>query len=307
MPETVERLGKLLERYQRRRRGVAGKRRASIPTGISELDEALPHGGLPAGSVIEVLSGGSGSGARTLALRIAIRAACVDAQSAIRNPQSAIRNVVVVDRDGDFYPPAAVALGLAVDRLLVVRVRGPAEAFWATDQALRCRAVGAVVATRLELDSARSRRLQLAAEGSGGVALVLGLGSGRRHTFAAVQLLVEPVSPVEVMREFSPSPLERVGDPHPAGSAKRQSHFSAFYQDRCASRAGRTSHISAQGGAGAVVEFSRGRRCLIRVLKVPEGRPVEPVVMGLSDETFDVSLSAVSADRAAGNCRRLSA
>ena len=70
--------------------------------------------------------------------------------------------------DGHFYPPAAVRLGIALDRLLLVRVDNRADHDWALDQALRCPAVAAVMAwpeaLAGRLDGRTFRRLQLAAE-----------------------------------------------------------------------------------------------------------------------------------------------
>lgn len=88
---TLDRLRKLLDRHQKRSGG--GRVRSGIvSTGFERLDEALPGGGLPTGSVIEVLCGGSGAGAWTLALRIADCRLRIppapDPQSAIHNLQS---------------------------------------------------------------------------------------------------------------------------------------------------------------------------------------------------------------------------
>ncbi len=275
---TLDRLRKLLNRHQQRSRVAPGV----VSTGFERLDEALPGGGLPSGSVIEVLSGGSGTGAWTLALRIA---GCRLGIADFGCTQSATRDVVVVDCDGDFYPPAAMAMGFSADRLLVVRVRKSADAFWATDQALRCRAVGAVIATRLVLDAAGSRRLQLAAEASGGVGLVLAPASSRSHTFAAVQLLVEPVSWGHYESQSG------VAWPRLRG------------HENVRSRRADAKHAHASGGMPPGV----ARRFRITVLKMRGRKPVEPVIVGLSDESFDVPLSSVPTDRTASDRARRSA
>lgn len=195
---TIERLRSMLERHggtKARKHGGGG--REKISTGIRALDEVLPRGGLPAGAVIEVLSAEIGVGARTLALRAAMHAAGgvpphLPLRASVPSSLHPFRkSVVVVDCDGDFYPPGAAAMGMRLDRLLVVRVRNAADAFWAVEQSLRCEAVAAVVATRLPLDELRSRRLQLAAESSGSIGLIVAPAGTRRHTFAAVRLLVE--------------------------------------------------------------------------------------------------------------------
>lgn len=176
-PQTLDRLRRLLQRYQRRR----GCSRQHTPTHLAPLDRALPHGGLPAGAVTEIYWTTPGSGATTLAFRIA---------RAVAGPS---RAVLLVDTRGDFYPPAAWQLGLDPHQLLVVRTRQVRSALWALDQALRCRAVAVVIAMLDELANADSRRLQLAAEVGGNVGLLLRPGADRSRSFAAVQMLVEPV------------------------------------------------------------------------------------------------------------------
>ncbi len=140
----------------------------------------LPQGGLPAGAVTEVLAAEDGVGSMSLALRVAQRAAGSDGR------------VIFVDTWGDFYPPAAFAMGLVSQQLVVVRSRRAAEALWACDQALRCRGVSAVIARLRYLDGRTSRRMQLAAESSGAVGLILRPAANGARTFAAVQLRVDP-------------------------------------------------------------------------------------------------------------------
>lgn len=101
--------------------------------------------------------------------------------------------IVFVDTAGDFYPPAAWVCGIALDRLIVIRPARQADAFWATDQALRCPAVSVVVASLSLSDSRLSRRLQLAAESSGSIGVILRPANQRGSSFAAIQILVEGV------------------------------------------------------------------------------------------------------------------
>ena len=222
--------------------------------------------------MIEVLSEGMGCGAGTLALRTAL--------NAVGGGDS---RLVVVDCDGDFYPPAAAAMGLPVDRLVVVRAGRAADAFWATEQALRCRSVGAVVATRLVLDEVRSRRLQLAAERSGGMALVLSpfKKAAGRHSFAAVRLLIEPVAVAAREGEAPAEPGPRLLD----WSLPHRNRFRRSTADDSSA--------------------SSGRRLRVTILKVREGMPVEPVILDVADETFDVPLHSVSVDREAEEKRSI--
>lgn len=130
-------------------------------SGCSALDQLLPDDGFRRGTLVEWFAAGSGSGAGILAM-IAARQACVQGGS-----------LVVVDRSQKFYPPAAAALSLDLNRLIVVRPRNQQDEHWALDQALRCKAVSAVWAPVENLDERTFRRLQLAAETSGCLGLLM--------------------------------------------------------------------------------------------------------------------------------------
>jgi len=158
-------------------------RRRAVPIGVgcAALDRCLPGGGVLPGTLIEWLAPCRGSGAALLAL-LAARAVCRDGAA-----------LVVVDRDGQFYPPAAAALGIDLQRMILVRPNSPDEHRWALDQALRCQVVGAVWTAIDRLDARTFRRLQLAAEQSGTVGLLLRNAAVRgRPSWAEVQLLVQP-------------------------------------------------------------------------------------------------------------------
>jgi len=103
------------------------------------------------------------------------------------------RCIIVVDTFGDFYSPAAWQHGIAPDRLIVLRTTNVRDALWAMDQSLRCPAVAAVIAPFTQLDERESRRLQLAAESTGCIGLILRPAKHRGKSFAAVQMLVESV------------------------------------------------------------------------------------------------------------------
>ena len=149
------------------------------------LDGLLGEGGFRRGTLTEWLADEAGGGATTLGMLLA-REACREGGT-----------LVVVDRQRQFYPPAAVRLGIALERLLVVHVDNRADHNWALDQALRCPAVAAVLAWPESLDGrldARTfRRLQLAAEQSGTLGLMIRPASVRHEpSWADVRLLVEP-------------------------------------------------------------------------------------------------------------------
>lgn len=107
------------------------------------------------GGLVEWLVEGEGSGGGILAWWLAWRAC------------GQHRILVVADREGRFYPPAAAAWGCDLDRVIVLRPRDPQDEAWGIDQALRCSAVGAVWSWQERLSERTFRRWQLAAEAGG--------------------------------------------------------------------------------------------------------------------------------------------
>lgn len=149
----------LLASYEERK-GLRGAAHGRYATGLPMLDRAL-GGGLVRGTVCPITSPAEGLGALTLGMRIA---------GGAQNINSCI---FLVDTPGDFYAPAAMGLGIDLDRLVIVRPARAADAVWAMEQILRCGAAGMVVGRLSALDERARRRLQLAAEGGRGVGLLV--------------------------------------------------------------------------------------------------------------------------------------
>ena len=158
--------------------GLTGK--ATISSGCSMLDSALPGGGYSPGTIVEWVdggerasrgfgsSGGFGNGSFYLALTAA-RCAMQDSN----------KYLVVIDSEESFYPPAALYMGIAMERVIVLRPPSFEDAMWAIDQSLRSSAVAAVVARLEKLSDLNARRFQLAAEQNGALGLFLRPASAR--------------------------------------------------------------------------------------------------------------------------------
>jgi hypothetical protein len=152
-----------------------------ISTGCPALDQRLPWGGLRRGSLVEWLCEEPGCGAGAFAL------------SAAREAQRDGGAILVVDRSGTFYPPAAAARRLDLNSLVVVHPANERDEQWALDQALRCEHVAAVLAWPRRLNDHAFRRLQLAAEISGAMGLLLRPASAQREpSWADVRMMVTP-------------------------------------------------------------------------------------------------------------------
>jgi protein ImuA len=86
---------------------------------------------------------------------------------------AAAGHAVWIGPRGDLFAPGLAALGLAPERLIVVRARGRDAILWALEEALRSPGLAAARAEVERLDLTASRRLQLAAEAQGVTALLL--------------------------------------------------------------------------------------------------------------------------------------
>jgi hypothetical protein len=155
-----------IERRPARRPGLQ-------PCGIEAVDAALPGGGFPRG-VLSELRGGPASGKTAVAL--ALVAALGEEELA-----------AVVDGAGELYPPAAAALGVDLERLLLVRPahrpRPGVDLFWAAEALLGSGAFGAVIVDvpipgGLRGADGLLRRLQSAAERGGAIGLWLAPSAG---------------------------------------------------------------------------------------------------------------------------------
>lgn len=124
----------------------------TLPTGFAELDEQLPGGGWPRGTLTEILLEREGIGELRLLLPALARVSGQSGWLAWVAPPHVP------------YAPALAASGIRLERLLVARPQTDADAWWTAEQALRSGACGAVL-TWLDMpDERRMRRLQLGAE-----------------------------------------------------------------------------------------------------------------------------------------------
>ncbi len=261
-------------------RQLQAARRTTLPpcpTGLTKLDAAL-GGGFAYGCVHELLAPADGAAARSLALWAAARAVdhpsgtcppeaprelkpaarqydfASEAPAATKRSQTPPRFpdqrpaewVFYIDTGGDFYPPGAAQLGLPLERLLVIRMPQTANALWVCEQALRCKAVAAVVLPIRTVNAYVSRRLQLAAEMGGGLGFLLRSESRSDHTFAATRLRLDPLPSKD------PTPCNaRDGAPVRGGN-----------------KTGRAADFSPRGSAPAEACGS-SRRALLGILSSP--------------------------------------
>jgi protein ImuA len=148
--------------------------RPILPTGIASLDALAPHRGFVRGAVHEILSDTNSFFLPALLARSAAPSGWI----------------VWCDSRRELFPPGLRALGIRLDRLVVLRA--PDE-LWAVAECLRCPAVAACVAALPRLSRVEARRIQLAAERGGGLGILLRPAEAAHWPYAAAtRWLVAP-------------------------------------------------------------------------------------------------------------------
>lgn len=141
---------------------VARASRPPLPFGIEAVDSHLPWGGLPLGTLNEFVESGA---AAEHAAAATLFAAAILART---------RGMVLwCLRGRDLFAPALASVGLHPDRVIYVETRKDAEVLPAMEEGLRHGGLGGVVGEVGRLSLTASRRLLLAAEGTGVPAFLL--------------------------------------------------------------------------------------------------------------------------------------
>ena len=179
--QTIQHLAQQLRQVERTRH-KPGTGRESLSTGITGLDRLLPERGLLPGTLVEWLSAGNGSGAGTLAFKVA----------AEMLPDNA--NCVVIDPRETFFPAAS-----RLDRVIVVHPADERETLWVWEQSLRCSGVAVVIGWIDRLPNQVYRRLKLAAETGGAMGFLLRPAAHRSQpSWADVRFQVESLPTKEL-------------------------------------------------------------------------------------------------------------
>ena len=153
-------LSELRERIERIDGGA--RVRAVLPFRIREVDRHLPGGGLALGSLHEVMQAGAASEHAAVATLFV-------AGILARNKGP----VLWCLSRRDLFAPALAGAGLHPDRIIYAETYREAEILTVVEEGLRERGLAGVVGEVSRLGLTASRRLQLAAEGSGVPALII--------------------------------------------------------------------------------------------------------------------------------------
>ena len=142
--------------------GRSCRLRSALPFGIAEVDLRLPGGGLGLGALHEVAGGGNGAVDGAAA---ALFAAGIAARTKVK--------VLWCIARPDLFAPGLAQAGLAPDRVIYVEAGDDRAVLACMEEGLRHGGLGAVVGEVARLSMTASRRLQLAAEGTGSIGIAL--------------------------------------------------------------------------------------------------------------------------------------
>ncbi len=166
-------------------RGTSVARTEVLSSGFDALDERLPGGGWPRSGLIEILAPRFGVGELTLFLPLL---------RALTSAPTA-RSAVWVAPPFEPFAPALAAHGVALERILVVRVPDApgGGALWAFEQSLASGACDFVMTWAKRPRAKEIRRLQLAAEQGRCLGVLFRpLRAARESSHALLRMSVEP-------------------------------------------------------------------------------------------------------------------
>ena len=175
---------------------------AVVATGSSLLDAQLPGGGWPVGSAVEILQAHSGPYSSHCEWRLLLPAlTCLT--------HTTCGALALVGAPHMPFCPGLAGQGLDTRRLLCINTATPASRLWATEQALRCADVAAVLAWLPQVGPGQVRpeqlrRLQMAANTHAKLLFVMRPESAREEPSpAALRLLVSSSSGASNRADFA--------------------------------------------------------------------------------------------------------
>jgi len=165
LAEIRSRLKPLLQPYQ------------AEPSGFGALDRLLPGGGWPVGALTELYPVSAGIGEFALLLPLVARLT------------QAGRRVALIAPPYIPYSQALAWHGVKLDRLVLLQPESPRDALWAMEQTLASKTLALAVSWPKHAVERDVRRLQLAAETGGAMAVLYRpLADAAQHSPAALRL-----------------------------------------------------------------------------------------------------------------------
>jgi protein ImuA len=147
-----------------------------LELGLGPVKNAFPNSSFPLGAVHEFLSGRAENAAATIGFIAALVAPLMGASGTI----------LWISSSRTLFPPALKSFGIQPDRFIFIDLKKERDVMWATEEALKCGALAAVIGEVQDLSFTASRRLQLAVEHSQVTGFILRGGSQKVSPTACV-------------------------------------------------------------------------------------------------------------------------
>jgi len=137
-------------------------------SGLRAIEAAFPNETFPTGTIHEFVAAGEQS------------SACLGFMSALLASLMQENGICLwISTSRALFPISLLSLGVAPDRIIFIDVEREREVLWATEEALKCEGLTAVVSELREVNFAQSRRLQLATEKSKVTGFILRTNSNK--------------------------------------------------------------------------------------------------------------------------------
>jgi protein ImuA len=168
-----------------------GRHASIVGFNVPAIDDHLPEAGLPLAALHELSSGGADAAPAACATLFA-----AGIMARLPNP------VLWCTQKSDLFGPGLACAGLHPDRVLHAQAPDDKSMFLIMEEALRHPGLSAVLGEVFSLKMTQSRRLVLAAEKSGVMALVLRRGTSRMaetpHNAATTRWCITPLPSARV-------------------------------------------------------------------------------------------------------------
>ena len=135
---------------------TAPEKSSALPFGLSPIEAVFPNGIFPTGTIHEFLNtslehaaASSGFLAGLLSTLMQYEGACL-----------------WISHHRTLFPTALPTFGVSPDRIIFIDLKTEKDVLWATEEALKCEGISAVIAELGSISFAQSRRLQLVVEHS---------------------------------------------------------------------------------------------------------------------------------------------
>jgi hypothetical protein len=177
--------------------------RRTVETGYPALSAELPGGGWPIGALVDLLVQQAGVGEMRL-LRPAL-------STLSGRPVALVQPPHLPDSLGFAY------IGLSLERLLQIKTKNTADAFWSAEQILRVGSCGALILWAQHARASSLRRLHLAAQSSETLfVMVRPLTSAQDSSPALLRLALRPSAEglmVDIVKRRGPARAEPLSIP----------------------------------------------------------------------------------------------